>query len=113
MNKNLQQTRIEFARKGLITDEVKQAAIMEGIEPEQLSMDIAQGLTVITRNIKHDIRPLGIGRGLRTKINANIGTSKDRVSLDEEMQKLDVLIKYGADAVMDLSTGVPTYKKTA
>ena len=107
MNKNLQQTRIEFARKGLITDEVKQAALMEGIEPEQLSMDIAQGLSVITRNIKHDIRPLGIGRGLRTKINANIGTSKDRVSLDEEMQKLDVLIKYGADAVMDLSTGGP------
>ena len=107
MNKNLQQTRIEFARKGLITDEVKQSALMEGIEPEQLSMDIAQGLTVITRNIKHDIRPLGIGRGLRTKINANIGTSKDRVSLDEEMQKLDVLIKYGADAVMDLSTGGP------
>ena len=107
MNKNLQQTRIEFARKGLITDEVKQAALMEGIEPEQLSTDIAQGLTVITRNIKHDIRPLGIGRGLRTKINANIGTSKDRVSLDEEMQKLDVLIKYGADAVMDLSTGGP------
>lgn len=107
MNKNLQQTRIESARKGLITDEVKQSALMEGIEPEQLSMDIAQGLTVITRNIKHDIRPLGIGRGLRTKINANIGTSKDRVSLDEEMQKLDVLIKYGADAVMDLSTGGP------
>ncbi|MEK7698590.1 MAG: phosphomethylpyrimidine synthase ThiC [Nitrospirota bacterium] len=107
MNKNLQQTRIEFARKGLITDEVKQAALMEGIEPEQLSTDIAQGLTVITRNIRHDIRPLGIGRGLRTKINANIGTSKDRVSLDEEMQKLDILIKYGADAVMDLSTGGP------
>ena len=107
MNKNLQQTRIEFARKGLITDEVKQAALMEGIEPGELSTDIAQGLTVITRNIKHDIRPLGIGRGLRTKINANIGTSKDRVSLDEEMQKLDVLIKYGADAVMDLSTGGP------
>ncbi len=107
MNKNLQQTRIEFARKGLITDEVRQAALMEGIEPEQLSTDIAQGLTVITRNIKHDIKPLGIGRGLRTKINANIGTSKDRVSLDEEMQKLDVLIKYGADAVMDLSTGGP------
>ncbi len=107
MNKNLQQTRIEFARKGLITDEIKQAALTEGIEPEQLSMDIAQGLSVITRNIKHDIRPLGIGKGLKTKVNANIGTSKDRVSLDEEMQKLDVLIKYGADAVMDLSTGGP------
>src|SRR4030067_3648469 len=103
MNKNLQQIRIELARKGLITDEVKQVALMEGVEPEQLSMDIAQGLSVITRNIKHDIRPLGIGKGLKTKVHANIGTSKDRVSLDEEMQKLDMLIKYAADEIMDHS----------
>jgi phosphomethylpyrimidine synthase len=105
MARDLQQTRIGFARKGIITDEVREAAIGEGVEPEQLSKDIAEGLTVISRNSKHDIRPLGIGKGLRTKVNANIGTSKDRVSLEEEMQKLDVLIRYGADAVMDLSTG--------
>ncbi len=104
---DLKETRIELARKGIITDEVKQVAAEEGIEPERLSMDIANGLTVISRNSRHNIKPLGIGKGLKTKINANIGTSKDRVSLDEEMQKLDILVKYGADAVMDLSTGGP------
>lgn len=104
---DLKKTRIDLAREGVITDEVREVAGDEGISPEQLSRDIAEGLSVISRNVKHDIRPLGIGRGLRTKINANIGTSKDRVSLEEEMDKLDVLIKYGADAVMDLSTGGP------
>jgi phosphomethylpyrimidine synthase len=104
---SLEHTRIELARKGIITDEVKQVAEDERMDPEQLSQDIADGVTVISRNAIHDIKPLGIGKGLRTKINANIGTSKDRVSIDEEMQKLEVLIKYGADAVMDLSTGGP------
>ncbi|HMK61740.1 MAG TPA: phosphomethylpyrimidine synthase ThiC [Dissulfurispiraceae bacterium] len=98
-------TRIEQARKGIITAEMKAVALAERIEPEKFANDISQGLSVITRNINHDIAPLGIGRGLRTKINANIGTSKDRISFDEEIQKLEVLVKYGADAVMDLSTG--------
>ena len=104
---DLKKTRIELAREGIITDEIKQVALDEGVEPEKLSQDVAEGFTVISRNANHDIKPLGIGRGLRTKINANIGTSRDRISLDEEMQKLDVLIEYGADAVMDLSTGGP------
>ena len=103
----MSETRIELARKGIITDEVRQVAEDEQFDPEQLSKDIAEGVSVISRNAVHDIRPLGIGRGLRTKINANIGTSKDRISIDEEMEKLDVLIKHGADAVMDLSTGGP------
>ncbi len=107
MGNNLKETRIELARKGIITEEVKKVAAAEGIEPERLSGDIAEGLSVITRNNRHDIAPLGIGKGLRTKVNANIGTSKDRVSVEEEMDKLDVLIKFGADAVMDLSTGGP------
>ncbi len=107
MSAPIEYTRIELARKGIITDEVKQVAEDERIDPEQLSMDIAGGVTVISRNVNHDIKPLGIGRGLRTKINANIGTSKDKISIEEEMEKLDVLIKYGADAVMDLSTGGP------
>lgn len=98
-------TRIELAKKGIVTDEVKKVASMEGQPPEKIASDIAEGVTVITRNILHDIIPLGIGKGLRTKINANIGTSKDRISYDEEIKKLDVLVKYGADAVMDLSTG--------
>ncbi|MBI4653745.1 MAG: phosphomethylpyrimidine synthase ThiC [Nitrospirae bacterium] len=100
-------TRIEFAKKGIITEEVKRAAEIEGAKPETLSQDIAKGVSVITKNINHDIKPLAIGRGLKTKINANIGTSKDRVSIEEELQKLDVLIRYGSDAVMDLSTGGP------
>ena len=98
-------TRIEQARNGVITEEMKTVALDERMAPERLAADIAQGLTVITRNIVRDIRPLGIGRGLKTKINANIGTSKDRISFDDEITKLDVLVKYGADAVMDLSTG--------
>lgn len=98
-------TRIELAKKGIITDEMKVVALAEGISPERLASDIAEGITVITRNKIHDIAPLGIGKGLRTKINANIGTSKDKVSYDEEIKKLDVIVQYGADAVMDLSTG--------
>lgn len=98
-------TRIELARQGIITDEVKGVAAAEHIAPERLASDIAEGVTVITRNKLHDIKPLGIGKGLRTKVNANIGTSKDKVSYDEEIKKLKVLVKYGADAVMDLSTG--------
>lgn len=100
-------TRIGIARKGIITDEIKEVALSEGISHERLASDIADGLTVIPRNENHNIKPIGIGRGLRTKVNANIGTSKDKLSFAEEMEKLDVLIKYGADAVMDLSTGGP------
>lgn len=100
-------TRIELAKKGIITEEVKLVAKDEGLTPEQLSEDIAAGVSVIPININHKIKPLGIGRNMRTKINANIGTSKDKISIDEEMEKLEVLVKYGADAVMDLSTGGP------
>jgi phosphomethylpyrimidine synthase len=100
-------TRIELAKKGIVTDEFKEVALSEGIAPERLARDIAEGVTVIPRNINHDIKPIGIGKGLKTKVNANIGTSKDKASFDEEMEKLDVLVKYGADAVMDLSTGGP------
>ncbi|MBI5205538.1 MAG: phosphomethylpyrimidine synthase ThiC [Nitrospirae bacterium] len=100
-------TRIELAKKGIITEEVRLVAKDEGLTPEQLSEDIASGVSVIPININHKIKPIGIGRGMRTKINANIGTSKDKISLDEEMEKLEVLVKYGADAVMDLSTGGP------
>jgi phosphomethylpyrimidine synthase len=100
-------TRVELAKKGVITDEVKRCAERERTSPERLSKDIAEGVTVILRNINHDIEPVAVGRGLRTKVNANIGTSKDRMSLQDEMEKLDIIIKYGADTVMDLSTGGP------
>ncbi len=100
-------TKIELAKKGIVTDEVKEVALSEGISPEILAVDIAKGVTVIPKNIYRTIKPIGIGRGLRTKVNANIGTSKDKVSFDDEIEKLEVLVKFGADAVMDLSTGGP------
>jgi len=100
-------TRIEMAKKGIVTDEVRLVAAAEGISSEQLSEDIAEGVSVIPINRNHKITPIGIGRMMRTKINANIGTSKDKISIESEMEKLEVLVKYGADAVMDLSTGGP------
>jgi phosphomethylpyrimidine synthase len=100
-------TRIELAKKGTVTDEVKEAARAEGVSPEGLASDIAEGLSVIPVNSRRKIPPRGIGRGLKTKVNANIGTSKDMVSIEEEKEKLRVLLRHGADAVMELSTGGP------
>ncbi len=100
-------TRIETAKNGTLTDEVRQCAAKEGISPEVLSQHIADGFVVITRNTKRKIPPMGVGKDLFTKINANIGTSKDRISIDEEKEKLAVLQRHGCDAVMELSTGGP------
>lgn len=100
-------TRIEAAKKGIITEDFKAVAGSEGIAVETLAMDIAEGRTVIPINTLHDIKPIGVGRGLKVKVNANIGTSKDRASIEEELEKLAAIVKYGADAVMDLSTGGP------
>ncbi len=99
-------TQLEKARKGVITDEMKICAGDEGVEPEYIRQGVADGTIVICRNVKHTaIRPLAIGKGLRTKINANIGTSKDHTDLNIELEKLKVAVSAGADAVMDLSTG--------
>lgn len=100
-------TRIEMAKKGIITDEVREVAQQEGVSPEELSKNIAEGKAVITKNILRKIKPLGIGKGLGTKINANIGTSRDKTNIEEELEKLQIAVKFGADAVMDLSTGGP------
>ncbi len=100
-------TRIEMAKKGIITDEFREVALNEGITTDKLIQHLAEGRSVIARNTHHTIKPVGIGSGMRVKINANIGTSKDKVSVEEEMEKLKALIRYGADAVMDLSTGGP------
>jgi phosphomethylpyrimidine synthase len=80
----------------------------EGVGLDHVIEGVAQGTIVIARNTTHTaIMPLGVGRGLRTKINANIGTSKDRMSVADEIEKLKVAVSAGADAVMDLSTGGP------
>ena len=67
-------TRIEIARKGIITDEIKEVSISESVAPESLACDISNGLAVVPRNMNRSIKPVGIGKGLKTKVNANIGT---------------------------------------
>ncbi|MBI5049006.1 MAG: phosphomethylpyrimidine synthase ThiC [Deltaproteobacteria bacterium] len=99
-------TQLEQAKNGEITNEMKQVALKEGVEPQYIRSSIADGTVIITKNKKHkSVEPLAIGKGLRTKVNANIGTSQDRVSLKEEIEKLHAAVNAGADAVMDLSTG--------
>ncbi len=101
-------TQIGEAQKGNSTPEMEAVARAEGVSLEHIVDGVADGTIVITRNAKHaTITPLGVGKGLRTKINANIGTSKDRMSIDDEMAKLRAAVAAGADAVMDLSTGGP------
>ena len=70
-------TQISEAKKGGITKEMTEVAKTEGIAPSEIQKGIAEGTIVICKNKVHKIKPLGIGKGLRTKINANIGTSKD------------------------------------
>ncbi len=98
-------TQIESARKGILTPEMKIIAEDENIPHEELIEKIALGKIVILKNIVHDVKPVGIGSGLRTKVNANIGSSPERMNLEEELKKLAVSLKYGADTVMDLSLG--------
>lgn len=101
-------TQLELARKGIISDKMKQAAAVEGIDPELLRQRIAEGTAIICHNNLHTNGiPLAVGKGLRTKVNANIGTSKDDKSIDKELEKARVAVAAGADAIMDLSTGGP------
>lgn len=99
-------TQLEAARKGIITEEMKSAAAKEGVEPEYIRRSIEDGTVIITKNRLHaSIDGLAVGKGLKTKVNANIGSSQDRVDIEEELKKLRAAINAGADAVMDLSTG--------
>lgn len=98
-------TQLEAACSGRITDEMKIVAESENIDPNLLKKSIAAGRVVIPKNIGHEFTPKGIGKGLCTKINANIGTSPSHWDIGEELEKLDVAVTAGADAVMDLSTG--------
>jgi len=102
-------TLIEIARKGNITEEIRRVAEYEKRDVEYIVEGLLKGTIVIPANVIHrerkDFEPRGIGKGLRTKVNANIGTSGDIENIDFELEKLKIAIKYGADAVMDLSTG--------
>lgn len=99
-------TQLEQARKGIATPVMKKVAGDEGIDPSALLALVSQGKAVIPYNPKHaPSRPVAIGHSLRTKVNVNIGTSADFPRLADELKKVEIAIKYRADALMDLSTG--------
>jgi phosphomethylpyrimidine synthase len=101
-------TQLESARQGIITEKMQAAALTEGVEPEFIRAGIAAGNIIICHNNKHlNGTPLVVGKGLRTKVNANIGSSADDLSIEKELEKARVAVASGADAIMDLSTGGP------
>lgn len=99
-------TQLELAREGIISPQMGVVAQYEGVEAEVVRQGVAAGTIVIPANTRHaSLVPRGIGQGLKTKVNANIGASSDFGNIDTELEKLRVAIDCGADAVMDLSTG--------
>ncbi|SQB97511.1 thiamine biosynthesis protein [Helicobacter fennelliae] len=99
-------TQLYYAKKSIITEEMQYIANIENISAQVVCDEVAKGRLIIPANINHkNLQPMGIGVALRTKINSNIGSSQIIHSIDEEVQKLKTSIKYGADTVMDLSTG--------
>jgi phosphomethylpyrimidine synthase len=99
-------TQIEEARKGNITQAAKAVAEEERVSPEFLQGLVAEGKVVIPVNPNHSpIHAIGIGQGIRTKVNVNIGTSSDFPEMEDELRKVEVALKYKTDTLMDLSTG--------
>ena len=105
-------TQLESARAGRITAQMRRVARDEGIDAESVRRLVARGRVVIPKNrIRRIETPCGIGERLRTKVNANIGTSKDSSDIATELKKMRAAIDLGSDTIMDLSTG-PRRKKT-
>ncbi|MCL0097231.1 phosphomethylpyrimidine synthase ThiC, partial [Dehalococcoidia bacterium] len=99
-------TQLEQARREIVSPQMRIVAEKEGLDPELVRRGLADGSIVIPANVNHQgLDPCGIGKGLRTKVNANIGTSPDFGDIETEVQKLQVCIDARADTVMDLSTG--------
>lgn len=99
-------TQLDIARSGKISKEVRFAAKYEPVTAEKLRKLIASGKAVLPANELHKkLKPMAIGQGLKIKVNANIGTSTSKASLKKELEKMNVAIKFGTDAVMDLSIG--------
>src|SRR5579871_2921096 len=107
-------SQMHLARQGVITEEMQYVAKREKLEPELVRGEIARGRAIIPANIHHrNLEPMGIGVAFFCKINANIGNSATTSNIDEELKKLHHSVHYGADTVMDLSTGgdIPTIRK--
>lgn len=85
--------------------EIKKIAQLEGVSEEFVARGVEAGRIVIPCNPIHAPQPCGIGEGLSVKVNVNVGTSRDRIEVEEELEKVRISLKYGADALMDLSTG--------
>jgi phosphomethylpyrimidine synthase len=99
-------TQMHHARKGMITPEMEFVALRENLDPEFVRSEIARGRAIIPANINHpEMEPMAIGRNFLVKINANIGNSVVTSSIEEEVEKMTWAIRWGADTVMDLSTG--------
>ena len=101
-------TQLAFARHGVITDAMKRVAEREGLDPELIRSEVARGRLIIPANIHHlaaSLDPMGVGIVATVKINANIGNSALTSNEEEELKKLHMAVHYGADTVMDLSTG--------
>ncbi len=99
-------TQLELAREGTLSPQMRAVAEKEGIDPETVREMVAEGFVVIPANINHKrLEPCGIGKALRTKVNANIGTSSDYGDVNTELEKLQAAASAQADTVMDLSTG--------
>jgi phosphomethylpyrimidine synthase len=107
-------TQLHYARKGVVTEEVQYVARRERLEPELVRAEVARGRMIIPANINHtNLEPMCIGVASSCKINANIGNSSTTSDIDEEVAKLHYAVKYGADTIMDLSTGgdIPRIRK--
>lgn len=99
-------TQMYYAKKGVITPEMNYVAQVEMLNPELVRSEVAAGKMIIPANIHHEnLLPMAIGREAKTKINANIGNSSLSSDICAELEKLQICLKYGADTVMDLSTG--------
>nr|A9A8A9.1 RecName: Full=Phosphomethylpyrimidine synthase; AltName: Full=Hydroxymethylpyrimidine phosphate synthase; Short=HMP-P synthase; Short=HMP-phosphate synthase; Short=HMPP synthase; AltName: Full=Thiamine biosynthesis protein ThiC [Methanococcus maripaludis C6] len=98
-------TQMTDAKSGITTEEMKFVAKEEGMDVETLKNLIAKGYVVIPKNVNRNTKPVGIGDNLRTKVNVNLGTSPDFIDIACELKKVEISNKYGADAIMDLSTG--------
>ncbi|WP_338461974.1 phosphomethylpyrimidine synthase [Synechococcus elongatus IITB7] len=99
-------TQMHYARQGVITEEMDFVARRENLPAELIRDEVARGRMIIPANINHtNLEPMAIGIASKCKVNANIGASPNASNIDEEVEKLKLAVKYGADTVMDLSTG--------
>ncbi|KAA8982536.1 phosphomethylpyrimidine synthase ThiC [Halospina sp. K52047b] len=99
-------SQMHYARKGMVTPEMEFIAIREGVDPEFVRDEVARGRAIIPNNVNHpESEPMIIGRNFLVKVNANIGNSAVTSSIEEEVGKLTWAIRWGADTIMDLSTG--------